>query len=315
MEVVCRDLAEAAHANLKCHLYLGGEGTQHLVGGEVDAVERHFDRLLRIDVHGQGHLDGGGDELDAFVGLQHEVAVDRVGHLVHPEVLRIGHGDGVQDVGGGVDHYRVWLEQGVGEVVLPSGLYLALQPDGHALGGTRGVDILQRVGLDGEQLGGRFELAGYLLGEVRGEDLHLAVVALGCLEVDADGIEALAQHVVEQGSALVLDADVQLGDRLGGDDHVVGHVAQADGDGELCLVVVVQRLEQPESARHEEEEQKNEELPALLAEQEVLQLSLHPQIGWFDVLKVEHIHVAVTCHCVTPLWGLLVVIWLAPVRW
>ena len=57
MEIIRRYLTEAAKPHLKSDLNLGRESTQHFIGREVYAMQRHLHRLLSINIYRKHHLN------------------------------------------------------------------------------------------------------------------------------------------------------------------------------------------------------------------------------------------------------------------
>jgi hypothetical protein len=57
--------------------------------------------------------------------------------------------------------------------------------------------------------------------------------------------------------------------RFQGEHHVLRHILQTERDVELTVVAVVEGLDEPENRRYHEKKEKNQELPVLLAEEEV----------------------------------------------
>ena len=88
-------------------------------------------------------------------------------------------------------------------------------------------------------------------------------------EIHADWIESFGELVVQQGGSLVAQVHRKGFWKVGCDDHILRHVLQPDRYIDLNFVFTVEGLHEPEGGGDEEEKEKNEELPAALAEQEV----------------------------------------------
>ena len=134
---------------------------------------------------------------------------------------------------------------GDGELASEAIVEVELQVVGLHLGDARGavellVDHLLQVG--------RRNCAG-----------ERALVGVGG-EAYADGLEAMAVFVGGQRVAFVAHRHLHRVGHGRGDDGVLGHTVERDGNAVFHLVSLVERHQEPEHAAEGEEEQKNQKL-------------------------------------------------------
>ena len=139
------------------------------------------------------------------------------------------------------------------------GLDLALEDYRHLFLFPLAVAQLDLGRRDLHQLGRCHQLLGHFVFKALGGELLFAVRMFGSpFQVDIDRQETLAQLVIQQHTAFVLNPDGHLLWNRILKGNVVGHILVADGDSHFNLVLLLQTLQHPESEREQYETEKDQ---------------------------------------------------------